>query len=510
MKAHGTVANLMRILCPPRLRDERGMLLVMVMMVMLVVSSLAAANLINSMLERNLARNQNYASLALQATEAGIADGVTWLNANQALVPSIAPWSDVPGVWPKTLTRDLSRDLNGDGDATDDGERLGSYTVSMRFKREWRDYSSPADADCTDPGESSGYQDGDAQTPAADCPGDIVLFNNAAKTLDGGFGFPGALFLTADSGYPVVEIDSVGRYGNAGYRQVLFDIARNRLEAQVEGAFTARSGVTAGGSSNIDGRNRTLSGALDASGSCGGNKPGILVDDGVYTNDTNGNGVCDAGETHLTCDLNCDGDCGDGAAELALCGNATGTPCWATHDTTAPPLQKTPWGVLGLPQVEFESMFTKRTDTTMNMPCSADPYYVWYASTDGVHFNNSSVCNNYNGILVIHNENFDPDQWETCPGTYCADDLNGDGKLDHAPAVFDMDGNVQWTGVVIADQVVKVNGTPVIRGGIISLASGGVIDTAITGNIDIQFSCEAVTGATSQGYKTRLSWHRMR
>ena len=155
-------------------------------------------------------------------------------------------------------------------------------------------------------------------------------------------------------------------------------------------------------------------------------------------------------------------------------------------------------------------MFTKRTDSVLDMACSTDQYYVWYSSTDGVHFNNASACNNYNGILVIHNENFDPDQWEACAGTYCTDDLNGDGVLDHAPAVFDMNGNVTWTGVVIADQVVQVNGNPVIRGGILSLASGGVINTSITGNIDIEFSCEAITGATNQGYKTRLAWHRLR
>ncbi len=535
MKAHGLNANLKRLLFPPRLRDERGMLLVMVMLIMLVVSSLAAANLINAMLERNLAKNQNYASLSLQAAEAGIADGVTWLNANQALLPPNAPWADNAN-WPKevangrAITRDLSRDLNGDGDMLDPGEKLGSYTVSMRFKREWRDYNGDGvcddPADPSDGGEDGGNHDGDGALPA-ECldlaKNDIVLFNSAANTLPGGFDFPGALYTTAGSGFPVVEIDAVGRYGNAGYRQVLFDIARNRMDAQVDGAFTARSGVTATGSSNIDGTNRLLSGAPDLSGSCGGNKPGILVDDGVYTNDTNTNGVCDAGETHLPCDLNCDGDCGDaGAPWNETCGNAVGNPCWDTHDPMATPLQKTPWGVLGLPQTEFETMFTKREfkpsppaapntpDDAMNMPCSTDQYYLWFASTDGVKFNNSSTCNNYNGILVIHNEDFDPDQWKDCPGTYCTDDLNGDGKLDHAPAVFDMNGNVGWTGVVIADQVVKVNGTPVIRGGILSLASGGIIDTAISGNIDIEFSCEAVTGATNQGYKTRLNWHRIR
>jgi hypothetical protein len=54
------------------------------------------------------------------------------------------------------------------------------------------------------------------------------------------------------------------------------------------------------------------------------------------------------------------------------------------------------------------------------------------------------------------------------------------------------------------------HGTPLIRGGIISLASGGIIDSTITGNITIEYSCEAVTGSTNQGYKTRLGWHRIR
>ena len=40
------------------LADERGMLLVITMIILLVVSTLAAANLINAFLERSIARNQ--------------------------------------------------------------------------------------------------------------------------------------------------------------------------------------------------------------------------------------------------------------------------------------------------------------------------------------------------------------------------------------------------------------------------------------------------------------------
>ena len=115
MKAHRLPASPKKVPCLPDLRDQRGMLLVMVMIVMLVVTSLAAAGMVNSLLERNLAKNQNYGSLALQAAEAGIADGITWLNVNQGLLPAAAPWADNAN-WPKTISRNLSRDLNGDGD----------------------------------------------------------------------------------------------------------------------------------------------------------------------------------------------------------------------------------------------------------------------------------------------------------------------------------------------------------------------------------------------------------
>lgn len=464
------------------LKNERGMLLVIVMVILLVVSALAGANLINAMLERSLAKNQNYASIALQAAEGGIAQGITWLNQNQTLLPNVAPWNDNAD-WPRevangrAIVRDISRDLNGDGDATDPGEQA-AYTVSMRFKREWRDYSSPADGDCVDPGEDSGYHDVDG-SPATSCPGEIVLYNNAASTLDGGFNFSASLYPLPAEGYPVVEIEAVGRHGAAGYRKIVLDVARNRLAAQVDGAFTARSGVSASGSSMTDGRNHDMAGNLLPAGTgCNEYKPGIMYDTGIAMTET--------------------------------CPNANivgGPPC--VDNNPPSPIKKTPWEALGLAtQAEFESMFTKRTDSVLDQPCNDvdHPYYLWYAGTGGVGFNNASACNSYFGILVIHNEAFDPDFWEaSCPAGEAT--LGCAGK---APAVFDMNGNVAWKGIVIADQVVKVNGTPSIIGGILSLASGGIIESSITGNIDIKYSCEAVTGAANQGYKTRLAWHRIR
>jgi type II secretory pathway pseudopilin PulG len=269
-----------------KIANERGMLLVIVMVMLLVISSIAGASLVNSMLERSLARNQNYATNALQAAEAGLADGVAWLNANKALIPNASPWSDTAD-WPKevangrAIVRDLTRDMNGDGDTTDDVDRLGSYTVSMRFKREWYDYNGSGN--CTDPGESSGYHDSDG-SPAVDCPGDIVLFNRGPQTSNNGFGFPGSLWLAAGEGYPVIEIDAVGRYGNAAVREIVLDVARNKLLVKAFGAVTASSGVNATGNIDIDGRAHDEQGRLctdpAATCSCTVSAPGVVVDAG--------------------------------------------------------------------------------------------------------------------------------------------------------------------------------------------------------------------------------------
>lgn len=473
-----TFKRLTRLLRAPCLRNERGMLLVITMLILLVVSTLAAANLINAFLERSLAKNQNYASIALNAADGGIQAGLAWLNntTNSATIPTTGTWTR-PG---DPVTRSMTSG--------------GSYELTVAFKIDTQD---------------------------GDCDGlvtDIAYFNRAALDVsnnptlrpqacpsppatqplnDGYFAYEGSYFRGAPSdwGYPVITINSKGRFGAGGYREIEMDVARNKLDAQVEGAFTARAGVTATGSSNVDGRNHTATGALG--GACGTNMPGVTVDEGVP----------------LACDNNADGDCNDAGES---CGNVIGDPCWDVYDPDAPgngglDIQKTPWGVLGISQADFISMFRKIPTSSMDMTACGDEQLVWFSGTDGVHFNNSSPCTAYKGILVVHNEGFDPDLWEaksdpTKPGydaAYANDPAN-------KPAVFDMNGNVSWTGVIIADQVVKVSGNPLIRGGIISLASGGIIDSDITGNIDIEYSCEAVTAAVNQGYKTRLGWHRIR
>ena len=114
----------------PFLGNERGMLLVMTMIILLVVSTLAAANLINAFLERSLAKNQNYASIALNAADAGINAGVAWVNdeANLATIPITGSW---------TRTGDPVTVSLASG---------GSYELTISFKKDTLDRD--CDGDC--------------------------------------------------------------------------------------------------------------------------------------------------------------------------------------------------------------------------------------------------------------------------------------------------------------------------------------------------------------------------
>lgn len=474
---------------PPRLAgDERGMLLVLTMVILLVLSMIAGTSLVGALLDRSQVRSQANAAVALHAAEAGIAAGMAWLSDSANLDNYPADPTDVPDPttianawttntgwqgWSQTLTRTLSSG--------------GDYQATIRFKRERRDRNGDGDCCDTPPAvdvdEDGEYRDGDAN-PCNVCPGELVLYN--AGTGDGGFDLDGAYFSGAagDEGYPVVEVEAVGTRGSSAVREIVFFVARNH-KAQIEGAFTSRGSVSAGGSSLVDGTNYNSAGT--GPGTCGSDLPGITVDVGASAPPCGG---------HIV--------------------TAGGVPCSDNFDPTAPgkrDLGKTPWDVLGISEADFNSLFAKDTvSTTIPQPCSASLYNLWFSNEGGVRFNNSSGCNAYSGIIVVHNERFDPDRWAAdCPdaasmsSAYCSDPAN-------QPATFEMNGNVTWTGVVIADQVMLVNGNPMIIGGIFSLASGGYnVRSEISGNIAIKYSCDAVNATTRLiGYKKKLGWQRLR
>ena len=378
----------------------------------------------------------------------------------------------------------------------------------MRFKREWRDLNG--DGDCHDAGEISGYFDdaadkgadgtiGTADDPHTPCQGDIVLYNNCATGADNCFGFPDALYKNAGEGFPIIEIDSVGRYGSGSYRQIALDVARNKIDIQVEGAITARGPVTVGGSGYADGHGFNLAGtAQDAA--CA-DEPAVTVD---------------AGLVPPPCKATNDPDNPPTGNPKGLFGQAG---CTETYDPMAPgkrPLETTPWGMMGIDKATFDSLFAKTSTATAVSGSQASPAYVW--QTGDLHVNGGTGF----GILVVHNENFDPDVYEVSkPGTatYNTADAKYDARADssmpaydttYSPATFFMNGNVTFTGVIIADQMLRVNGNATTVGALFSL--GGLNVTGdVTGNWSAKYSCDAIEKALGGfGYGTKIAWHRLR
>ena len=451
------------------LAGEGGFLLVMVMVVMLIVSAIAASTLINSFLEKSLAKNQNYASIALQAADAGISVGQAWIH--QSMESIYNPMRDAdfytnPTKYNWSFTID-SKAANGH--PVPGG---GAYVVTMRFKREWRDFN--ADGDCADPGEVSMYSDYDdpAPGPTDPCPswpaahsGEIVIYNklgSATTPVDKCFGFRASRAVgnvAGKEGYPVIEITSIGTYGSASYRQVLLDVARNLISIPgVRGAITAAGGVGFGNSASQikDGANHKLDGTLGYDspvcapgppGSLGAQQPDVFVETGT---------PAVIGKTD-TC-IN------DHAATVNS--GALLTDIY------------TPWGSMGY-NTEAEMVADPNIVT---FPAGSDHDAVAAAIQPGV---------------VVYYQGTD----DFRPGSR-------QGVLVQKGR-FEQHGGDIFKGLVVAQGVNLVGTTGLI--GAITTWDPTVPAAYGNGTLDIKYSCDAlVQGMGNAGWESRLAWNRVR
>jgi hypothetical protein len=353
---------------------------------------------------------------------------------------------DELGVWPQTLTGTVFTDSDG---------RSARYTVTMRYKREWRDVNG--DGDCTDPGESSGYQDNDG-SPATDCPGDIVIYNRCSGA-DNCFDFPESPFAGPPSvqnyGFPVAEIDSVGTFGESSYRQVALDVARNRLRAiGVHGGITAKGNVALMGTADVDGTNFNLAGTAPDT-TCA-NMPGAYVETGMAATNNSPQGVY-AGDPPIVVN------------PAAGAGRKT--------------LYTTPWEALEIEEADMPAPVDAATATAMLLNPAKQGEIVYFnpSPTGTVAERTYTPPDNSRGLLVVHNA--------------------------ARNAVMKIDGTMQFTGLIIAD-IVEIHGTSDIIGAVISLSSVTVDVSA--GTPRIQYSCAAINMATRQAYTNKLGWHRLR
>jgi len=543
------------------LGNERGMILAITMMILLVISTIAAASLVNSFLERSLARNQASATIAQNAVDAGVAEALAWLNdptrdpCNPSTIPKTPGCTAVSAVigpgadWNHTITgkfKDigtLSGEANyNENDNEKDEKHHATYTSTIRFRRE-NDAGAPERCD--------------TELPADGCANnEVVLYNRCtAGPADNCWEYNESAF-ASPNGYPVIVVRSEGRYGAGAIRVVEMEVARDKFDIKATGAVTAASSVEASGSIKIDGRSHTINGSLG--GVCTTAFPGASVPPPLV--DQNGDGVCnctngvsngdddcaDTGESG-TMDRGCYKATKQGAA-AALAGDPTE---WATNNVT-PPL--TPDSSLGLAEGDLEQKLG-------DLPGSAThPGLVITKGNITYHNQDFDLLSGGLGVLIVHNPLFDSakhswsdpvgehykanfrDAADTADVVNCAGRIAVDGggnpvyptydrNLDTAcpgnfvadatyptqaayrsakqPRNLEQHGTNTFKGVIIADKVDQINGNALIIGALISLSTVSV-DKLGNGSAQILYSCDAISLYTDVGYSIKLSWHRIR
>lgn len=515
------------------LGDESGMILVITMIIFLVLSTLAATDLINSFLERSLARNQNYASVAQTAADAGVAAGIAWLNdpappQGKTAADTASLNTAVPATWSKsfaaTLTAGAGHGAGGAATYDASAPQSSNVTTTIRFKREGVDLND--DGDCTDAGESVRDLDGDG----TDC-GEVVFYTKCLPPAHGCFGYTQSAFLNlAASPYPVIVVDALGTYGTGSLREIEMEIARDKFSVKAYGAVTAASNVEATGNISIDGRAHDEDGILCSAGgscSCTQGYPGVAVP--CPPVDLDGDCVCDPGDTCYE------------ATKLGAAGLAGDPSEWEINSTNPQPY--TPDEALGLDPGDLASKL-------QGLPAAGA------TKTSGkiTYINNDfDLSTGGSGVLIVHNPLFEARRWEAsdaangkkynsaltcvernnagtnpnfasydpCLDTGCSASctpalLTAAGAATQAdyiaarvPRNLEQHGANTFSGLIIADKVDKINGTADIIGALISLSTVSV-DKLGNGAAHIYYSCDALAFNTDVGFSIKLNWHRVR
>ena len=436
------------------LGDERGMLLVITMIVLLVISTLAAANLINAFLERSIAKNQSYANIALNAADAGIDAGIAWLGdpANRAAIPSN------PVAWSRTGDPQIRTLPNG-----------ARYEVTITAKADDED------------------RDKDNLTS------DIVQYNNVVPTApqgnaanNGKFGYLDAKEGVAGQGYPVMTVRSKGSYGAAGYREISVDIARVKdIPPGVKGAVTSKDPVDFGASAAQakDGRAHALNGVLcDGSNGtpsppcdCNDQTNGLMVENGAKA----GSDVGNVGTVFPVT--------GDGSG-------ITQNPLVDAFGNPVAPLCSTAECVLGYSSRAALEAAVKTTNGRIFGPGAGE-----------TPINNATISATLEslpaGAIVIVRGSYQMVATTNVNATH-AKRLVVDGT-------FSALGNTTFTGLLVA-QNFDACGNLVVNGAAVVTGDGNPGTSPFAnGTVTLNYSCDALAAAVGQiGYTIRLGWKR--
>ncbi|HKQ58553.1 MAG TPA: hypothetical protein VJY35_11855 [Candidatus Eisenbacteria bacterium] len=322
-------------------RDQRGIAMVMALLVLLVISLLSATMLMSLNVDTKLAGHSMREAQALNIAEAGIGEAIARIRNG-----------DIPATMNPRQVAQIFNTVAGSVPV------LGADSIAMATAQQsgqWLAYSTIGKADST---LTVSYKTNNART---------IIYRydpnqNPAINLN-------------NTGYPIYVIRSTGRKGSAT-RRIVTEVIQKPINTNIKGALTANVGVDFSGNNNIcghDHRYDTPEGKGD---------PGRSVVDGCYENP--GANQWETGTGDKT-----------GVWTSGAINNSGAAQAWGTPDQQAGQLgfYSGPWDALALNQSEFFSW--------VGAPYTSEPD----PPNGIFYLDNDHVAGNQSGAFAYHSTN---------------------------------------------------------------------------------------------------------
>jgi hypothetical protein len=433
--------------------DESGMTLMIVMLLLFLLTLLGMTMYFMSSTDLKITRNVFRGTRAFYAAESGLSEAIGRLNLSPTDPEYDAAIFNKPPYDSSSV--DWKYEFSGSLDNRD------SYEVTISHRVDTEDL------------------DGDGDT------NEIVTYDKGFFT-DASHYYP-----AAGTGYAIEEIRSKGISADGEVVMVL-EITKFPMDLKAKGAVSANSTVELRGNFEANGFDHDMDGNLLPSGT-GSDAPGVVT--------TSDNEVKIIGSSTA-----------DGDPPIIDKNNGGG---WDPADPAWGAYPNSPGDVLGLTTTEAAAFF-------------ADvDYYGPYDGSIGMNGPLSGliyITGDYpgpkdggSGILIVHNPNYDPCKYEASK-VYtesggatvlpCYDSGYDYTKPENQPArLGNYTSNATFKGLIIADVIYRIAGTPTIIGAVVSLSTIDV-QTFGTGNASVLYSSEALNNFTSRGFSKKLAWYK--
>ncbi len=458
--------------------NERGAALITALMMLTILMLLGFASLILSNIDIKIAGNERSSMASQYAAEAGLAAAVRFMNSTsgQLALTSTAGIPASPGAYGyqpsnPNWSQNLSGSIAGTG---------YNYTATVSF--------------LPNPGN---------------IPADPVV-NYPVCAFDQTFQYPNS---PPNDGYPVLVIDSTATGPNNSNCKIEEQVTKYVIPIQ----NAIRGAVTSNGTVNVTG-NITISGnTYDENGVpvTGSPLPGV---DSQLGGSTGGSSTVNGSTGTITTTIPTDSNTNNMINSLAQAFGLSDAGVY--FDSKLGYVTPELYAILSTAKIYTGSQAPSSTDLA-----SGGIFYVQapYASSNLTG----------NGLLLVHNPYFDPQAWRVSnpyeedgvtPNPYYSTSATGyDPRLDSKSALYNSAYHAQcapfnlgnlnggtFKGVIIADEINKINGNVNIYGAVMSLSSLVVANQIGAGTANILYSPDAISKYVTDNasINKRLSWEK--